>query len=72
MVKYPHNERPTIRQKLNPIAEEVIKILDSDANATIRIALEIDADFPQGASDTIRRGVSENATSLSFRVKDWE
>jgi hypothetical protein len=34
--------------------------------------LEIDADFPNGASDTIKRGVGENATSLGFKVKDWE
>jgi hypothetical protein len=36
------------------------------------VTLEIDADFPQGASDTIKRAVSENATNLGFKVKDWE
>lgn len=60
------------KSKLNTIAEEVIKLLDSDPNATIRITLEIDAEFPNGASDTIKRGVSENATSLGFKTKDWE
>jgi hypothetical protein len=50
----------------------VIALLASDANATIRITLEIDAEFPQGASETIKRGVSENATSLGFKTKDWE
>jgi predicted AAA+ superfamily ATPase len=60
------------KSKLNTIAEEVIKLLDSDPNATIRVTLEIDAEFPQGASDTIRRGVSENAANLGFKVKDWE
>jgi len=60
------------KSKLNTIAEEVIALLVSDPNATIRITLEIAADFPQGASDTIKRGVSENATSLGFKVKDWE
>ena len=60
------------KSKLNTIAEEVIKLLDSDPNATIRITLEIDAEFPQGASDTIKRSVSENATSLGFKAKEWE
>jgi hypothetical protein len=60
------------KSKLNTIADEVIKLLVSDPNATVRITLEIDAEFPSGASDTIKRGVSENATSLNFRVKDWE
>ena len=60
------------KSKLNTIAGEVIKLLANDPNATIRITLEIAADFPHGASDTIKRGVSENATSLGFKVKDWE
>jgi hypothetical protein len=38
----------------------------------VRITLEIDAGFPDGASDAIRRGVSENATNLGFNAKDWE
>jgi hypothetical protein len=60
------------KSKLNTIAEEVIALLASDPNATVRITLEIDAEFPQGASDTIKRGVSENANSLGFKTKDWE
>ena len=60
------------KSKLNTIAEEIIKLLTSDPNAEVRITLEIAADFPQGASDTIKRGVSENANSLGFKVKDWE
>jgi predicted AAA+ superfamily ATPase len=60
------------KSRLNTIAEEVIALLASDPNATVRITLEIDAEFPQGAGDTIRRGVSENANSLGFKTKDWE
>ena len=60
------------KSRLNTIAEEVIALLASDPNATVRITLEIDADYPQGVSDTIKRGASENATSLGFRTKDWE
>jgi predicted AAA+ superfamily ATPase len=60
------------KSRLNTIAEEVIALLVSDPNATLRITLEIDAEFPNGASDTIKRGVSENAASLGFKTKDWE
>jgi len=60
------------KSKLNTIAEEVIGILASDPNATLRITLEIDAEFANGASDTTKRNVSENAASLGFKTKDWE
>ena len=60
------------KSRLITIADEVIALLASDPNATVRITLEIDAEFPQGASETIKRGVSENATSLGFKTKDWE
>lgn len=64
---------PTLaKSKLNTISDEVIALLASDPNATIRVTLEIAAEFPNGASDTIKRGVSENATSLGFKTKDWE
>jgi len=46
--------------------------LASDPNATIRVTVEIAAEFPNGVSDTVKRGVSENATSLGFKTKDWE
>jgi predicted AAA+ superfamily ATPase len=60
------------KSRLNTIAEEVIALLASDPNATVRITLEIDASFPYGASDSIRRGVSENANNLGFNAKEWE
>ncbi len=62
----------TAKSRLVTIAEEIINLLGSDKDAKIRITLEIDAEFPQGASDTIRRGVSENAGQLGFKTKDWE
>jgi hypothetical protein len=34
--------------------------------------MEISADFPDGVSDQIKRAVSENAISLSFKNKDRE
>ena len=57
---------------LTKIAQEILNLLTSDPNATIEVTLEIQANFPAGASETIRRGVSENAASLGFKTKEWE
>jgi hypothetical protein len=62
----------TAKVKLVQVAEEIVSLLASDPNATIRVVLEIDAEFPAGVSETIRRGVSENASSLGFKMKHWE
>ena len=54
------------------LAYEIVSLLASDPNASIRVTVEITADFPSGAGDAIKRSVSENATSLGFKTKDWE
>jgi predicted AAA+ superfamily ATPase len=62
----------TAKMRLVQVAEEIISVLAGDPNASLKITLEINAEFPAGASDQIRRAVTENATSLSFKTKDWE
>ncbi len=62
----------TAKMKLVSIAEEIIAVLAADPNAKLKITLEIEADFPSGASDQTKRAVSENATALGFKHKDWE
>lgn len=64
---------PTLaKSKLNTIAEEIIALLTGDPNATVRVTLEVEAEYPRGASETLKRSVSENATALGFKSKDWE
>ena len=64
---------PTLaKSKLNSIAEEVINLLTQDPNATVKVTVEIAAEFPNGASDTIKRSVSENTSNLGFKVRGWE
>ena len=58
--------------RLVQIADEIIGLLASDPNATLNITVEINAEFPSGASDQIRRAVTENATTLGFKTKAWE
>ena len=58
--------------RLVEIAEEIISVLAGDSLATVKVSVEISADYPEGVSDQIKRAVSENAASLGFRNKMWE
>jgi hypothetical protein len=58
--------------KLVSIAEEIIAVLASDPNATVKVTLEVSAEFPNGVSEQTRRAVAENATALGFKSKLWE
>lgn len=58
--------------KLVELADEIISILASDSHATVKVSVEITAEFPNGVSDQIKRAVSENATNLGFKNKTWE
>ena len=62
----------TAKMRLVQIADEIVSLLASDPNASVKVVLEISADFPDGAKDTIRRAVSENANSLGLKGADWE
>ena len=62
----------TAKVRLVTIAEEIIAVLSSDPNAIVKVTVEIAADFPDGASDQIKRAVSENASHLGFKNKTWE
>lgn len=62
----------TAKVRLVQIAEEIIAVLSSDPNANIKVTVEISAEFPDGASDQVKRAVSENASSLGFKSKTWE
>ena len=62
----------TAKMRLVQIAEEIVSVLSSDPNATVRLVVEISADFPDGASDNVKRAVSENARSLGLKTVDWE
>ncbi|MBK1695425.1 hypothetical protein CKO09_11850 [Chromatium weissei] len=60
------------RTHLVELADEIIAVLCSDPNATVRLVVEISADFPNGATDTVKRAVSENAKTLGLKIADWE
>jgi hypothetical protein len=64
---------PTMAKfKLTEISDEIIALLTSDPNASVSVTLEISAEFADGASDQIRRAVSENANNLTFKSQHWE
>jgi hypothetical protein len=62
----------TAKMRLVQLAEEIINNLASDPQAELKITVEINADFPNGAADQIKRAVSENAKSLGFKTSTWE
>jgi predicted AAA+ superfamily ATPase len=62
----------TAKMRMVQIADEIIALLASDPTATVKVSVEINADYPNGVSDQIKRAVSENAGSLNFKTKTWE
>ena len=62
----------TAKMRLVQIAEEIVAVLLQDPNASIKVVVEISAEFPSGAQDSVKRAVSENAKVLGFKSADWE
>ena len=58
--------------RLVQIAEEIIATLAADPNAEVKVRVEIEASFPDGAGDQTKRAVSENAKTLGFNSAEWE
>lgn len=54
------------------IAEEVISHLSGIVGADVRVTLEIDADIPGGAPETVVRTVTENGRTLKFKSQGFE
>lgn len=62
----------TAKMRLVQIAEEIIAVLASDPNAEVSVTLEVQAKYPHGVSDSVKRAVAENANALGFKTKTWE
>jgi hypothetical protein len=62
----------TAKMRLVQIADEIVSLLVSDPNASVKVTLEISAEFPDGATDSTKRSVSENARTLGLKSADWE
>jgi hypothetical protein len=62
----------TAKLRMVAIADEIISTLASDPNAEIKVRIEIEASFANGAADQTKRAVSENAKTLGFNTAEWE
>ena len=62
----------TAKMRLVQLSEEIVSVLCSDPNASVKLIVEISAEFPDGASETVKRAVTENANSLGLNAPDWE
>ena len=60
------------KMRLVQIAEEIIALLAKDPNAEVKVRIEIQAAFLNGAKDETKRAVSENANTLGFNTAEWE
>jgi predicted AAA+ superfamily ATPase len=64
------------KMKLVTLAEEIINVLNSDPNGSVRITVEISGEFPDGVPDHIKRALKENqnllGSQLTFKRMDWE
>ena len=62
----------TAKMRMVEVAEEIIAVLAAAPNAEVKVSVEIQANFPSGASDQTKRAVTENARTLGFKNADWE
>jgi predicted AAA+ superfamily ATPase len=62
----------TAKMRLLQVAEEIITILAADPNAEVKVSVEIEGHFPDGASDQTKRAITENARTLGFKNAEWE
>ena len=62
----------TAKVRLVQIADEIVSILAKDPNAEVKVRIEIEANFANGAQDQTKRSVSENAKTLGFKNAEWE
>ncbi len=60
------------RLQFQTLDEEILDLLRQDPRAEIRITVEVDVSFPDGADPKLKSDVTANATSLGFVVKEWE
>lgn len=60
------------KMRLVQIAEEIIAVLAADPNAEVKVRIEIEASFANGAADQTKRAVSENGKTLGFNTVEWE
>ena len=60
------------KMRLVQVADEIIAVLVADPNADVKVTVEIQVGFPDGAQDQTKRAVSENAKTLGFKNADWE
>ena len=59
-------------ETLIPIAESVISHLTAQLGAQVKVTLEIEAQIPNGAPETIVRTVTENSRTLKFNNHGFE
>jgi uncharacterized protein len=60
------------KMKLAQIADEIIALLIKDPNAEVNVRIEIEAKFPNGITNELKRSINENSTALGTKNINWE
>jgi hypothetical protein len=55
-----------VSRDANQVIDEVIRHMTEKYGVTVQVTIEISAEFPDGADDTMRRIINENCRQLSF------
>ncbi len=61
-----------VSRDANQVIDEVIRHMTEKYGVTVQVTIEISAEFPDGADDTMRRIISENSRQLSFDQSSFE
>ena len=72
MLGYAGQGRETRWPQATVLANEVIRHLEVLGGAKVRITIEIDAELPEGASESVVRTVLENSRTLKFSSSEFE
>ena len=57
---------------MGQVAEEVLQIMTTLPGGKVTVAVEIEAEVPEGISDDVRRVISENCRTLHFNSHGFE
>ncbi len=62
----------SLKLGLLQLDQETIAPLVTDPKAEAKDSIEIQATFPDGAQDQIKRAESDDTKNLGFPIADWE
>ncbi len=60
------------KKQLTDITDEVLQVLTSRAGVSVKISLEVEAEFSEGFDEGVQRAIKENCNALKFNNFEFE